>query len=106
MAVAGSVRFAAFAFGLIAAPVYAHRSVAGLAADDDLSAMVLARPAVYRATLAVTVQAPSRFGSQTTPIRGLMMLSLATRFPALSTPWFLSHRTPRSSVTLLPARQL
>src|SRR5580704_721138 len=67
--------------------------------------MLLARPAVYRATLAVTVHWPSRVGSQMTPIRGLAMLSLDTRFPALSTPWFLSHRTPRFSVRL-PVRQL
>src|SRR5438128_2524900 len=67
--------------------------------------MLLARPAVYRATLAVTAHRPSRFGSQMTPTRGLRMLSFDTRFPALSTPWFLSHLAPRFNV-MLPARQL
>src|ERR1700730_14664983 len=103
MAAAGPTRLGAPA-GLMAAPAYAHWKNAGLPAADELSAMVLARPAVYRATLPVSVHMPSRFGSQITPMRGLRMLSFAIRVPALSTPRFLSQRMPRSSVTLL-ARQ-
>src|ERR1700719_1684124 len=80
--------------------------VAGLPAADEEWAMLFAIAATYLPTLALTDQAPSPFGSQTMPIRGLSALSLATRFPALSTPWFRSYRSPRLSVRWLFQRRL
>src|SRR5215471_3801179 len=100
MAVGVSIRLAAFASGLMAGPLYAHWKVAGAPADEDKSAMLFATAETYLAKLAVTVQLPFAVGSQTTPTRGLQPLSRATRLPMLSTPWFLSNRSPRFNVRL------
>src|SRR6266853_1709459 len=98
MAVAELTSVAAFASGLIAGPAYAHWKVAGCPPTEEPSAIELVIAATYLPKLPLNDHAPSPFGSQTTPTRGLSALSFTTRFPAASTPWFLSQRRPRLKV--------
>ena len=80
--------------------------VAGFPPADDESAIELLSPLTYFAKLPVIAHSPWPVGSQTTPTRGLKALSSATVLPALSLPWFLSHRRPRLTVTRSVQRQL
>ncbi len=68
--------------------------------------MLLEMAETYFAKLPVTDHRWSPSGSKTTPKRGLIALSFATRLPAWSAPWFLSYRTPRFAVTRPLTRQL
>src|SRR5262245_24687129 len=62
--------------------------------------------ATYFAKLPVIDQTPTPVGSQMMPRRGLNAASFVTSLPAWSSPWFLSHRTPRFAVRRALSRQL